>query len=271
MSRRRLKDKGMAKKVDMHLHTTYSDGLLSPEKMVEHCFSKGITEMAITDHDSVGGVVEGEITAKKFGIKFHRGVEISTFMKFEKGRVGIHLLGYDIDIENKKLREIFRFLKKDRQESNEKVFSFVERDFNISKEEIIKSKNTDYIGKPDIGRVLVSKGFFKDLDQAFKEYFSKGEIGKIHRGSVEIERAIEAVSESGGYSVLAHPAFIKVGEKGSRERFDAIENIVREARDKGVTGIEAMYFRNTGKETEFLCNLAQRENMIITQGSDYHG
>ena len=261
----------MNDKIDMHLHTDYSDGLLSPKQMVEYCFAKGIDEMAITDHDTIEGIFEAKREAERLGIKFHMGVEISTHMNFEGKFIGLHLLGYDIDVGNTKLNGIFSYLRRCRQKTNERVFELVESDFGIGREEILKSKNTDYIGKPDIGRIMVKKGIFASLEESFEKYFNVGEMARINRKSVNIDEAIDGIVDSGGFAVLAHPAFIKIGERGSAERFSAVESIVKKVKPKGVIGIEAMYLRNEERETEFLCELADREDMIITRGSDYHG
>lgn len=253
------------KDIDLHIHTYFSDGASSPVDAINFLYKNGIKEVAITDHDTVNGVLEAEKQANQLGMIFHRGIEISSDID------GVHILGYDIDINNRGIKEICNEMAHTRRISNEEIFDIVYRDFKIDRQEIINSKPTDYIGRPDIARVLVSKGYGKSVNEVFETYFSKPEIDNIERISVPIEKAIKVILNAGGYPVLAHPIITKgLGERGSIAFYDNLEKFIKKLKSMGLQGIEAVYRKNSLKETEVLIEMAKANELFITRGTDYH-
>lgn len=253
------------KDIDLHIHTYYSDGASSPKDAVNFLHQNGIKELAITDHDTIKGVLEAEKYAEQLGLTFHRGIEISSDID------GVHILGYDIDIDNEDIKKICDEMAHTRRVSNEEIFNIIYKDFKISREEILKSKPTDYIGRPDIARVLVAKGYGKSVNDIFEKYFSKPEIDNIERISVPIEKAIRSIINSGGYPVLAHPIITKgLGERGSIKFYDNLENFIKRLKLMGLQGLEAVYSKNTSQETKVLIEMAQKNGLFITRGTDYH-
>ena len=254
--------------VDMHLHSYYSDGKLSPVEVVRWALRNKMTRISITDHDSVGGIDEGRRYAEECGIKYCSGIELSSAMWDRE----LHILGYGIDEQSDSIVNICRELAIDRQETNRQFFQIIEKDFHIREEELINSKNTSYIGKPDLARYLVKRGIFKNVDEVFDKYFSKDDIYEIKRASITAQRAVTAIKKAGGIAVLAHPVLISAfGDRESDRFFLNLKNMLKELKDMGLEGIEAIYKKNTAFEEMKLLEMANKLNLKVSKGSDFHG
>ncbi len=254
--------------MDLHVHSTYSDGFLPPDNLMELQKSRGMKLVSITDHDALGGIDGGKKKARELGIDFISGIEISSNL----GDIQLHILGYGINKEDKKLNEICKMLEMDRAEKNELIFSIIDRDFDIDIRKALFGKSTNYIGKPDMGRVLIELGFFKNLEDVFANYFRKDEIEGIKRVTIPAAEAIKSIISSGGVPVLAHPILIKgMGDRGSDTFYDHLCELLVELKALGLVGIEADYSKNNRRETKRLLEIAEQQGFIVTRGTDYHG
>ncbi len=256
-------------KQDFHIHTYYSDGLDSPYDAVKWAYEGAKTEIAITDHDNVSGVSEAFLAAEEFGIKIHTGIEFSTE---EKRGIGLHILGYDIDITNKKLLESCEYIKELRNKRNDKIINLLKKYYDIDYEDILAMTPTGYIGKPVIARALVSKGFIKDKAEAFEKIFSREEFKKIKKEKILAVEAIGIIKGAGGKAVLAHPGLIRgIGARESQEFFNNFNILIDELIKLGIDGIECTYKKHSEIENETFHRIAKEKKLIATVGSDYHG
>ena len=257
-----------SKDCDMHMHTYYSDGIDSPEAVIEKAYQRGIMCCAITDHDNVKGVLEGEKKAAERKMEFHSGIELSS----EMDGVEIHILGYDIDIDNKELKKECAIAAGRREERNKKMIAELERLYGVTKEEIFEKSKSGYIARPVMARALVEKGVAADLDEAFKNVFSRPEIASIEKAKTDAKRAIEVIKGAGGTAVLAHPGKIKnIGKRETEEFYQNIEKMLDKLIIYGLKGLEAVYKKHSQEENACFSKIAEEKGLIITRGSDYHG
>lgn len=245
--------------MDLHLHTTHSDGTTTAKQIVKDCAMLGLETIAITDHDETKGYYEAVEEANKWGMKVIPGVEITTN--------DYHILGYGIDLENKELQT---FLENNRRLAREKTYRRIakleEAGIPISKEKLDKQFPNQMLNKAHIAMTMMldseCKEYVgrKDTSELIKSYLGKdkpaGQIEKIN--FPEPEKVIKIIHNAGGKAVLAHPA---------KDVSDLVEiDIMREA---GLDGIE--YQPRFGNQNKLYINYAKKHKMIITYGSDFHG
>lgn len=259
----------MSLKVDHHVHTYYSDGQLSPAEIVEWAYNKGLDQIAITDHDGTGGVKEAAEAGKLKGITVIPGIEFST--EAENG-VSLHILGYNIDIDNSELAEACHEIRLKRQARNEKFLKALnEEGYALTAEDLVLREGQDFIGKPIFARALVRKGYISEPAEAFEKVFTSEKLRAIRKEKIPAKRAIELIGRANGTAVLAHPGLIRnIGERGSREYYANLERLLKSLKKYGLAGMECNYSKHT-KEEEKRFKMANKFNLHITSGSDYHG
>ncbi len=245
--------------VDLHIHTTYSDGSFTPQEVVLYAKYQGISAIAITDHDTVEGNEEAIIAGKKLGVEVVPGVEISVC----HGEREIHLLGYFIDYKNKALIEKLERLRNSRKYRNPLIIEKL-REFgiNLNLEKLKKELKTENICRPHIAREMVKLGYVRSVKEAFDLYLKVGMPAYVPKEKIKIDMAIKLVKESGGLAILAHPATIKLGN------FQKYYEFISTLKEMGLDGVETFY---NGKEDEMACKIADILNLLKTAGSDFHG
>ena len=273
--------------IDLHTHTWYSDGTLSPAQLVGMAAEKGIDTLAITDHDGIFGLGEGAEAAAEKGIRFICGVEFSASLPLGgRGwqpcgggtpRAYMHILGYNFDPENAALLARLADIREQRKARNEKMLKALRNlGYPLTKEEIEVYPGQDYIGKPNFARALARRGYAADTAEAFasEHMMAAPSIRGIHRDKIEAEEAIALIRGAGGFTALAHP--FKVSWPGKREEAAEvhparIEEILRRLVGLGLTGLECCYSSHTAEQERWLTELAAKYQLIATAGSDYHG
>ena len=247
--------------IDLHTHSTASDGALSPSDLVDFAAKKGISVLAITDHDTVSGLAEGQEAAKKAGLVFVPGIEVS--IQWPTGE--FHLLGLGLKKCSKELRAIINFLREERINRNKKMaLKLQEAGVNISYEEVSEKFNTENVGRPHFAKVMVEKGMIKNPQQAFDRYFAKGRPCYVDRVGADLNEAVMAIESSGGIPVQAHPLSMYVS-------WGRLEGVLRDIADSGVKGFEAWHPGVRISEAERLEKIAHSMGLIVTAGSDFHG
>ena len=247
--------------IDLHTHSTASDGTFSPAELVDFAFSKGLKVLALTDHDTTDGLKEASDEAKAKGLIFVPGIEIS--VDWPTGE--FHLLGLGLKETGEKLHKIINFLEEERKRRNKKMaLKLQEEGVMVSYEEIQERFKSSNIGRPHFAQFMVEKGFVKTRQTAFNKYFAKGRPCYVERSGANLEDAVEAIKESGGIPVQAHPLSIYVS-------WGKIENVLTSIRDRGVRGLEAWHPGTRLSEAERLEKLAKDLGMTATGGSDFHG
>ena len=251
----------MANKVDLHMHTTASDGADTPGELAAKVAAAGLELFSVTDHDTVDGALEME----KFvpdGVKYIRGVEFSCLSPGGK----CHILGYDYDPDHPAFRAALAEGRRLRMEKLDRRLEQLKTDHGIvltdAERTWLLCRNSP--GKPHLGRIIRDRGLASDLDSAIRG-FIRDVPG---RDRIEAQTAIEAITAAGGCPVWAHPLGGEGEKRLSSEKF---ENLLETLCGYGLRGLECRYSRYGRKESEFLLGHAAQRGLIPTGGSDYHG
>ena len=269
-------------KTDLHLHSYFSDGTMSPTALVERAVSLGQNKIAITDHDGMDGVEEAVRAGEKLGVEVVPGIEFSTSMK---DGPKIHMLGYGIDIYDRRICLVLDALKDIRRERNVRLLKVLgEMGYEISADELEQGDGRTYIGKPDIAIVMAKKGYIKDPNDAFGPggVFSTPEVKAVKKSEIDTIDAMRLIHVVGGITVLAHPGKLKrlkkpddpqqTVEKGTDDFYRAVDALVeRLIVEGGLDGIECRHTDHTERDCVEFEKTAKKYNLIITGGSDYHG
>ena len=247
------------KRIDLHVHTTASDGTVSPAGAVKLAHETRLAAIAITDHDTVSGYAEAAEAGEKYGVEVVPGIEIST----KYGRA-VHILGYYIDPNSEKIAPVLDWVVHDRDERNRKMAELMAADgLPVSYEEMHRRFGA-VIGRPHFAEVLVELGLAKDVRDAFDRYVEKGQKYYLPRNFLSIERSIEIICQAGGVAVLAHPFQYKLDDAGLRE-------LIEHCMESGLRGMECRYSGYSREQCKYLGHLAEEYGLIKTGGSDFHG
>jgi hypothetical protein len=248
--------------IDLHTHTTASDGSLTPSQLVRYAKKKGLTVIAVTDHDTVDGNAEAVAEGERQAITVVPGVEIS--VDYSPG--SMHMLGFFIDIKNTGLSEKLRLLQDSRADRNPRIIQKLNTlGVNITYQEVIAQSGGGQVGRPHIAQVLVQKGYTQSVQEAFNRYLGKGAPAYSDKFRLEPADAISMITGAGGVPVLAHPFTLNCANT------DELEGLVRQLASLGLAGMEVYYTEHSSKQVSVYESIARRHNLLITGGSDFHG
>lgn len=242
---------------DLHTHTSISDGTVSPEGIVKLAVKNGIRFLALTDHDTTSGIQPARQASIGYNVEIIPGLELSTDIDDNE----IHILGYYIDPDNKKLQEFLEKLRFYREKRIDKILDkLADRGINLNRRTVEKFSQGDSIGRPHVARTLVAKGYVSNVKEAFTRYLDKSAPCYVPREKMTPRQAIQMIVSAGGVPVLAHPGkmknFIKV-----------LPELIR----YGLRGIEAFYPSHSPLQEGYYTDVARKYNLVITAGSDFHG
>lgn len=246
-------------KADLHLHTTASDGVYTPQQLVRRAASLGFNLIAITDHDSVEGLAQAREAAQANGVRLLSGVELSCGAQKE-----IHVLGYGFDPENEAL---LAFCQQRVRQRETRTAAMVEKLCQLGKPvDMARVRDLAHgaIGRPHIARALVEAGHVLSVSEAFDRYLKPGKPAYVPKEDVKVSEAVSLIKQAGGVAVLAHPMELKMGDA-------MLESLIGEWKSQGLEGVEVYHPSAQNNHASFLKHLAQRENLLITGGSDFHG
>lgn len=247
--------------IDLHTHSTCSDGVLSPSELVKHAFSKNIKVLALTDHDTIEGLYEAKIQSEELGITFVPGVELN--IDWPKGE--FHLLGLGLKNPSEQLLKILNDLQKDRDSRNAQIIEKMkEAGFDADLKEIQSKFKTCCLGRPHFAAYMVEKKIVKTRQQAFDKYIGKNCPWYIPRLGANLDDSIQAIKDSGGIPVMAHPLSIYVS-------WGKIFPVMQDLKERGIVGLEAYHPGARVGSCIRLEELARELGFIVTAGSDYHG
>ncbi len=247
--------------IDLHTHSSASDGSLSPSSLIDYGASKGLKIMALTDHDTIAGLEEAKASSEKNNILFIPGIEIN--IEWPTGE--FHLLGLDLKKPSSSLLDIIAFLRKSRKTRNEEIVEKMQSSgINVSVEELKNMFSTDSLGRPHIADYLVSKKIVKNRQHAFDKYLARHMPFYVPKVGANLDEAIIAIKDSGGIPVLAHPLSLYLS-------WGKIEPVLQDIFDRGVEGLEAWHPGVRVVEAKRLEEMAKRIGYFITAGSDFHG
>lgn len=243
-------------RADLHIHTTASDGLMSPEEVVRWASVKRLAAIGITDHDTVNGIAAAMETSSGYGVEVVPGIELSTIFDKEE----IHILGYYIDYKADWFLDTLKKIQNSRYERAERIVGKLRgMGIDITLEQVKDIAENGAIGRPHIARAMINKGYIINIKDAFRDYIGKGCPAYVDRYKLDSVEAINMIKSLGGISVLAHPGLIK-------NRVN-IGRII----DLGIDGIEAYHSKHDEDTIRYSLSVARTRKLLITGGSDCHG
>lgn len=245
-------------KFDLHMHTTASDGTDTPTQLVSQAAAKGFDVIAITDHDTVGGLQEAMEAGEKAGVRVIPGVEISAGTDTE-----VHVLGYGIRDAEKLEASLFSMRKQRDARMRRMVEKLNRLGIEVTLSEVMEMSGGS-VGRSHLARVLVEKGVVRDIRTAFARYLSPGRPAYVQRDKLTVVEAIELLRSAGALPVIAHP-----GQNRGMEYWTGAK--VRELKEVGLAGLEAHHMAHSKRMCQYFAQLAWANNLLITGGSDYHG
>lgn len=247
--------------IDLHVHTTASDGQYTPAQIIQKAADKNIKVIAITDHDTTAGLAEARAAGKELGVTVVGGIEIN--ITFPTGE--FHLLGLGLKEPSKSLNIIVENVINNRRERNLQMIQNMQADgINLTMEELQADFPNTVIGRPHFAAELVKHGVVKTRQQAFDQYLARGRKWYVPRICTNLDEAIVAIQESGGVPVLAHPMSLYLS-------WGRLPDFLADCYEKGVQGIEAFHPGARVTECLRLEELGRKIGFVITAGSDFHG
>lgn len=248
--------------IDLHAHSTASDGDLSPSELVRLALQKGLVALALTDHDTAEGNNEAILEAERLGLNFVPGVEISV----DRPPNSLHILGYWIDPENPVLKSTLETVRGFRDKRNPMIIEKLQGlGIDIDYVEVCGAAGGDVVGRPHFAKVLVEKGVVKSSAEAFQKYLGKGGLAYVDKKRMTPFEGIRLIHQAGGMPALAHPNQYDFDEPSG------LEEMVAELKSYGLAGIEAYYSTHSEQQTAQYKHLAEKYDLAITGGSDFHG
>jgi predicted metal-dependent phosphoesterase TrpH len=245
-------------RVDLHIHSTASDGRFSPEDIVLKAAQLGLTVIALTDHDSVDGIAPARAAARAFpGLRVIPGTEISTDVPNGEA----HILGYFIDYTDPELQAALAQLRNSRRgRAQGMILKLANLGIHIDWQRVQEIAGSGAIGRPHIAQAMLEKGYIASLKEAFDRYIGRGRPAYVEREKMTPTEVVALILKSNGLPVLAHPPTLNDPEA-----------VITELKAAGLVGIEAYYNGYGADEINRMVSLANKHGLIATGGSDYHG
>ena len=251
----------MNKTIDLHVHSTASDGTFTPTELVFEAKRCNLSAFALTDHDTVDGVAEALEAGKQEGLEVIPGVELST----EYNDVEIHVVGLFIDQSNESLQAGLAKFRDNRDNRNFKMIERLQQEgFNITAEELYRRNPDTVVARPHIARYLVDSGQVRDMKTVFDKYICDGCKCYVDRYKITPMQAVTLIHQAGGLAILAHPCLYKM-------KRPELTDMIKELVTAGLNGIEAVYSCNQGSDEKDFRALAEKYHLLLSGGSDFHG
>ena len=249
------------KKVDLHTHSLYSDGTFSPKEIVEYACKKGLSAIALTDHDTLGGLDEACSWGERYGIEVIRGIEISTDYEGTE----VHIVGLFMKDDSEELNDTLESLRKSREKRNiEMVKKLNDMGISIDYNDIVKRAGGGLVTRAHIAGELIDKGYASYNGEVFDRYIGKDKPAYVKRKVLPWKDALRLITSGGGIAVLAHPLLYKVSQR-------RLEEIISVFAKGGLSGIEAYYSTHTPSDVNYIKELAAKYKLKLSGGSDFHG
>ena len=253
--------------IDLHIHSTASDGTFSPAEILALAQDLNLAAIAITDHDTINGSKEALGIGVPPSLKFLTGVEISASPPPSFPYSGsLHILGYSIKIDNPLLNKSLATLQEARKNRNPGIIDRLHSmGVAVSMDELLNEVGDGQLGRPHIARLMVKKGYVESIQEAFDKYLGKGKPAYVDKYRIDCSRAIEVILGAGGIPVIAHPFLL------NPKNIEDIEELVIILKAMGLKGIEVYYSEHSQDNISKLEDIANRHELLMTGGSDFHG
>jgi predicted metal-dependent phosphoesterase TrpH len=251
---------------DLHLHTTFSDGTMTPTEIIRLCVERGLKVISISDHDTTNGLPEAFEVAKSFpGLTIIPGIELSTDVPGGE----IHVLGYFVDHNDVDLQKVLQTFRESREGRGEgMVKKLREMNIDITWERVKEIAGEASIGRPHIASALVEAGYVKYPKDAFDKYIGREGPAYVERMKLTPEDAIKLLLDHGAVPVMAHPTYS--ASKSDRSEVESIGEILADLKAAGLVGMEVYYGDYTPEQVSYLKELSEKFDLIPCGGSDYH-
>jgi len=247
--------------IDLHIHSTFSDGSMSPTELVQYAHQRGLAAISLTDHDTIEGIEEAMSVGNQVGVEVVPGLELS----IKHGDCAVHLLGYFFRPADESLSLALQRLQSGRLERNKVILANLNRlGVDIHLQELEKISGHGQSGRPHIAQILMQKGVVKNMDEAFHRYLAKGGLAYAPRYEFQADEAIAMIKNAGGLAILAHPQQLEKSGKN-------VSVIIGKLRAVGLSGVEVYYPTHSRQFKKKLQTMAKKLDLLITGGSDYHG
>lgn len=253
--------------IDLHIHTTASDGTHTPQEIISQAIKLRLKAIAITDHDTLAGSRQAIEAGIPSSLEFLTGVEISAAPPpFYSGSGSFHLLGYSIRLDDPELNHALSELQQARKNRNPAIIQRLnDQGISIELNEVRQLAGKGQLGRPHIGQVLVNKGVVSSMNEAFDRYLGTNGSAYVDKFRIECRHAIDLILGAGGIPVLAHPGLLNLN---SHDQFD---KLIGGLKDMGIQGVEALYSEHSAEQSRLFSKLARHHNLSITGGTDFHG
>ncbi|MAT58897.1 MAG: PHP domain-containing protein [Melioribacteraceae bacterium] len=245
----------MISRIDLHTHTVYSDGSLTPKELLDYAKSVHLTTISITDHDTIDAIPEAKKYGKEIGVEVIPGLEISTDIEDKE----VHLLGYFIDINDEELKKYLRFFREERFfRAKRMIKKLNDLNIDISIDDVLKIAKNSAIGRPHIAAALLEKGYINNFYEAFNKYI--GDNGPAYERKIHVsaQSAVKLIADAGGLCFIAHPGHLK-------------ESILTNLINAGIDGIEVIHPSHNDFQVKFYRGIVNQYCLLESGGSDFHG
>ncbi len=251
-------------RIDLHTHSTVSDGTLTPAEVIEAAHEAGLDAVALTDHDSVRGWDEAAAAALRVGIEFLPGVELSCRWYGAEPAISLHLLAYGVDPDDEPLAAEMARVRAGREQRAEKIIELMRADgLDVTWAEIEDYAQGGTVGRPHLAQALIKRGLAASVSEAMAPHML-GERWRISKPDTEVFQALALVRGAGGVPVFAHP-------RATRRGRTVPDEIIGEMAQAGLAGLEADHEEHTAQQRAHLRALAARLGIVVTGSSDFHG
>ncbi|MFC1856826.1 PHP domain-containing protein [Thermodesulfobacteriota bacterium] len=254
-------------RIDLHIHSTASDGTFSPLEIIQMARELKLGAIAITDHDTIAGAKEALSVEIPPSLRFLTGVEISTSPPPSYyGSGSFHILGYCLDLSDPTLNKTLIILQNARENRNPHIIERLNSmGVDISLEEVRCEADDCQLGRPHIAQTMVRKRIVASINEAFDNYLAKGKPAYVDKYRIACNRAIQILLDAGGIPVLAHPVLLNI------KKAEGLEELILDLKSMGLKGIEVYYPEQTPADTARYIDLAKRHGLLMTGGTDFHG
>ena len=245
--------------IDLHTHSTFSDGTFTPSQLVKYAEEIGLKAFALTDHDTTEGIKEAK--SIETNVEVISGVEIST--RYDKKE--IHIVGLYVNENDADLNKQLKYYREKRVTRNFEILEKLNSlGVDITIDDVKESCTGDVISRAHIAKALVSKGFVGSYTEAFDRYLGDNKCAYVPRETLNYEESMELITKAGGVPVLAHPLLYKMSDTN-------LENMMVKLRQKGLKAVEVYYSTHSNSDTQHVMAMANRVGLIYSGGSDFHG
>jgi len=248
--------------IDLHTHSTESDGSFTPEEIIDLAIKNALSVVALTDHDTVAGIANFIKYTENKNIIPISGVEISSTLKNKE----IHIVGLFVDYKNLALNDFLLEIRKERDLRNMRIIENLNKlGYEITIDEVLTVASGDSVGRPHFAKILIKKGYFKENQSVFDTVLKRGRPGYSHRVLPTPEETITKIHNAGGIAIWAHPVWRK------KNASSFVRNIVKKLMIFGLDGVETYYSSFSNAQHKMMKKIALEYDLLQSGGSDFHG